>query len=900
MAVEYKLTLQLPKTDFPMKADLPIREPKLLEKWKAEDLYHQILERRKNGKPFILHDGPPFANGDAHMGHALNMTLKDMVLKSKNMAGYRVPFIPGWDCHGLPIEHKVMKELGDLAKDPVTIRQNCEAYARKYIEIQRNQFERLGVLGEWQKPYLTMDPSYEADVLRTLATIVEKGWIYQALRPVYWSTGCQTALAEAEIEYSPKMDLSVFAKFSVLESSLSKLGVSSSVSILIWTTTPWTLPANLGVAAGAGIAYGLYQQNGEHFLAATALAASLPGFAAGEPIQVLKGIDLEGIEYQHPFLNRQGKVYTADFVTTETGTGFVHIAPGHGRDDYQLGQRVGLQTLSPVDDRGCLTEECGVADLVGKYVFKANPMVRDLLRNEGKLWAEQEFSHDYPHCWRSKTPIIFRSVSQWFIDVNGFRAEALDEIKNVTWVPTWGENRIRGAVESRPDWCISRQRTWGVPLPVFYDDRGTAVLTAGQVRQVADIVEEKGTDWWFKTEAEEIAKTLGLPAGLRKGLDTIDVWIDSGASHAAVVKRRLSFPADLYLEGSDQHRGWFQSSLLTSVAVWGTAPYKQVLTNGFVVDMDGKKLSKSDAYKKPTDLLSFVNKFGADILRLWVSSQDYRDDVPFSEEIFTRVTDSYRTVRNTVRILLGNLSGFNPEKGVDRSEWSEIDLYVEAQLQDLIRTVLGAYESYEFHAVYHAVIRFCSVDLSAFYVDVLKDRMYCDAVSGKRRLAAQTVMYRVLESLVRIIAPIMPYTAEETWLMMGKKESIHLQLFPEAGEGAAHYRDRWDRLIQVRSLVNEHLEKARQQKLIGKSLEAQVTLRGSTFQENDRELLQEIFIVSQVRLESAPTLSVEVSPAGGLKCVRCWKFGEENGKHAEHPELCPRCTEAVLALNPDS
>ena len=895
MAVEYKLTLQLPKTDFPMKADLPTREPKLLEKWKAEDLYHQILERRKNGKTFILHDGPPFANGDAHMGHALNMTLKDMVLKSKNMAGYKAPFIPGWDCHGLPIEHKVMKELGDQAKDPVTIRQNCEAYARKYIDIQRNQFERLGVFGEWQKPYLTMDPSYEADVLRTLAGIVEKGWVYQALRPVYWSTGCQTALAEAEIEYSPKMDLSVFAKFSVLDASLLKLGVSTPVSILIWTTTPWTLPANLGVAAGAGISYGLYQQNGEHFLAATALAGKLPGFAAGEPIQIFKGTDLEGIEYQHPFLNRQGKVYTADFVTTDTGTGFVHIAPGHGRDDYQLGQRVGLQTLSPVDDRGCLTEECGVADLVGKYVFKANPIVRDLLRDQGKLWAEQEFSHDYPHCWRSKTPIIFRSVSQWFIDVNGFRTEALEEIKTVAWVPTWGENRIRGAVESRPDWCISRQRTWGVPLPVFYDDRGTAVLTADQVRKVADIVEEKGTDWWFKTEAEEIAKTLGLPAGLRKGLDTIDVWIDSGASHTAVVKRRLSFPADLYLEGSDQHRGWFQSSLLTSVAVCGKAPYKQVLTNGFVVDMDGKKLSKSDGYKKPSDLLSFVNKFGADILRLWVSSQDYRDDVPFSEEIFTRVTDSYRTVRNTVRILLGNLNGFTPEKAVDRSEWSEIDLYVEAQLQDLIRTVLAAYEAYEFHAVYHAVIRFCSVDLSAFYVDVLKDRMYCDAVTGKRRLASQTVMYQVLESLVKLIASIMPYTAEETWMMMGNSESVHLQLFPAAGEGASKYRDRWDRLIQVRSVVNEHLEKARQQKLIGKSLEAQVILRGSGFEEIDRELLQEIFIVSKVKLESAESLSAEVSPASGLKCVRCWKFGEDHGKNPDHPELCPRCTEAVLS-----
>ncbi|MES2308405.1 MAG: isoleucine--tRNA ligase, partial [Verrucomicrobiota bacterium] len=863
MAVDYKSTLQLPKTDFPMKADLPNREPKLLEKWKSEDLYHQILERRKEGKSFILHDGPPFANGDAHMGHALNMTLKDLVLKSKNMAGYHAPFIPGWDCHGLPIEHKVMKELGDQAKDPLTIRQNCEAYARKYIDIQRNQFERLGVLGEWQKPYLTMDPGYESDILRTFATIVEKGWVYQALRPVYWSTGCQTALAEAEIEYAPKMDLSVFVRFSILDASLSKIGITEPVSILIWTTTPWTLPANLGVAVGPGMSYGLYRQNGESFLASTILASKLPGFEAGEPVKVFKGSELEGIQYQHPFLDRQGQIYSADFVTTDAGTGFVHVAPGHGRDDYQLGQRVGLQTLSPVDDRGCLTEECGVADLVGKYVFKANPVVRDILREKGKLWADQEFSHDYPHCWRSKTPIIFRSVSQWFIDVNAFRAEALEEIKTVSWVPAWGENRIRGAVESRPDWCISRQRTWGVPLPVFYDDRGTAVLTAEQVRKVADIVEKNGTDWWFKTDANEIAQTLGLPLGLRKGLDTLDVWIDSGASHTAVVKRRLSFPADLYLEGSDQHRGWFQSSLLTSVAVCGKAPYRQVLTNGFVVDVDGKKLSKSATYQKPTDLITFVNKFGADILRLWVASQDYRDDVPFSEEIFTRVTDSYRSVRNTLRILLGNLAGFTPDKAVDRSEWTEIDLYVDGQLQDLIRSVRASYESYEFHAVYHAVNRFCSVDLSAFYVDVLKDRMYCDSVTGKRRLAAQTVMHRVVESLVKLIAPVTPFTAEETWLMLGNSESVHLQLFPEAGEGAAQFRERWDRMIQIRSVVNEHLEKARQQKIIGKSLEAQVILKGSGLTDLDRELLQEILIVSKVTLESGETLSAEVAPAQG-------------------------------------
>lgn len=895
MPVDYKATIQLPKTDYPMKADLPNREPKILEKWKSEDLYQKILSRRRGSKKFILHDGPPFANGDAHMGHALNMTLKDLVLKSKNMAGYEVPFIPGWDCHGLPIEHKVMKELGDQAKDPVTIRQHCEAYARKYIEIQKTQFERLGVFGEWNQPYLTMDPAYEADILRTFATIVEKGWVYQALRPVYWSTGCQTALAEAEIEYAPKKDLSAFVRFPVLEASQKQVGVSSTVSILIWTTTPWTLPANLAIAAGASIAYGLYQQKGEYFLAATALAAQLPGFEAGEPIQIFKGSDLEGIAYRHPFLDREGKVYTADFVTTETGTGFVHIAPGHGRDDYLLGQRVGLDTFSPVDDRGCLTEACGVPSLVGQYVFKANPLVRDLLREKGQLWADQEFTHDYPHCWRSKTPIIFRSVSQWFIDVDAFRAEAVDQIKNVKWVPAWGENRIRGAVESRPDWCISRQRTWGVPLPVFYDSEGTPFISADQIRKAADVIEKNGTDWWFKTEAQEVAQTLGLPSGLRKGLDTLDVWIDSGASHASVVRRRLDFPADLYLEGSDQHRGWFQSSLLTSVAVSGEAPFRQVLTNGFVVDMDGKKLSKSSTYQKPVDLMSLVNKYGADILRLWVTSQDYRDDVPFSEEIFTRVADSYRTIRNTLRVLLGNLSGFQQDQAVPESQWTEIDRYVYAQLQDLIRTVKAGYEAYEFHGVYHAINRFCSVDLSAFYVDVLKDRMYCDSVKSVKRRASQTVMRLIAESLLKLLAPMIPYTAEETWYALGNTTSIHLELFPEAKEGSEKMRERWDYFLQVRSVVNEKLEGARQQKLIGKSLEAQVTIRGSQLREEDIDLLQEIFIVSRVQLEPGEILSAEVQIPSGKKCARCWKVDEKTGAHPDHPDLCPRCTEVVLS-----
>ena len=656
--IDYKSTVLLPKTDFPMRAELPKREPELLKKWQKDGIYEKIQARRQGAAKFVLHDGPPFANGNAHMGHALNKTLKDIVVKYKTMAGFSVPYVPGWDCHGLPIEHKVMKELPENKRDPVSIRKASEAYARKYIALQRGQFERLGVFADWENPYLTLNPGYEAEILRTFATLVEKGLVYQGLRPVHWSTGCQTALAEAEIEYEQRTDPAVYVKFPLTEKGRAKLGLDTGkpVSLLVWTTTPWTLPANVAVAVSPVLRYAAYETADKGIvLVAVPLAEKIPHLA-GTKLKPLKewasGSELEGATYAHPFLNRHGQIHAAEFVTADAGTGLVHIAPGHGMDDYQLGQAKGLPILVPVDDRGCLTAEAGVPELTGQYVFKANPLIVNLLAAKGHLWHQEDYPHDYPVCWRSKTPIIFRAVKQWFIKVDAFRQAALDAIDHVEWIPKWGINRIKGAVETRADWCISRQRTWGVPIPVFYSAaNGEPFLNAKIIRKFADIAEKKGTNHWFETSDEALAKELGLEPCLRKGLETLDVWIDSGSSFAAVSKKRGEFPADLYLEGSDQHRGWFQSSLLLSVATGGVPPFKRVLTNGFVVDVDGKKLSKSSGAK---GLVEYVDEYGADILRLWVSSEDYRNDVPFSKEIFTRVADTYRTLRNTLRLLLGN------------------------------------------------------------------------------------------------------------------------------------------------------------------------------------------------------------------------------------------------------
>ena len=922
--MDYKNTLLLPKTDFPMRAELPKREPAFLAKWREEKIYDQIMAARKGQPKFVLHDGPPFANGDAHMGHALNMVLKDIVLKYQNMSGHYAPFVPGWDCHGLPIEHKVMKELGAAETDPIKIREKCEATARHFIGVQSEQFQRLGVFGDWENPYLTLDPKYEAETLRVFATLVGKNFVYQGLRPVLWSTGCQTALAEAEIEYKEKVDPATFVKFPLTPEAAQKFPELKDASLLIWTTTPWTLPANLAVAVAPNLEYALYEIAEQRVLLGTALLGRLPqtSEAPAEPRRLAgpwKGSDLVGLTYTHPFLDRTGQVFTADFVTAEAGTGLVHIAPGHGQDDYQLGQQHGLPILAPVDDRGCLTAEAGVPELTGVYVFKANPMVIRILKDEGHLFAEEEYRHDYPHCWRSKTPIVFRAVKQWFIKVDAFRADALAAIDGVKWIPENGRNRIRGAVETRPDWCISRQRTWGIPLPVFYGEGEQPLLSEKVVRKFADLVEKEGAGIWFSRSADELAAALDLPLGLRKGRDTLDVWIDSGTSWAAVVNQRDDLkpaPADLYLEGSDQHRGWFQSSLLTSVAATGQAPYRAVLTNGFVVDQDRKKLSKSnEGYQKPVDLMSLVNEHGADVLRLWVASQDYQDDIPFSHDILARVADTYRSIRNTLRILLGNLADFDFSKDeIPTGTYvPELDKYVLRKASALQDQVLKHYAAYEFSQAYHAINRFCAVELSALYVDVLKDRLYCNAKNDPARRAAQTFMCWILMGLIELLAPIAPFTAEEAWQAVGqtavpaiRNKSIHTRRFDvdRSIEGRFQLSLDWDQILDLRSRVNEKLEEARREKKIGKSLEARVEIatRHPELVEGSVRAseLEELFIVSKVII--TPTDGEEIITVTAAKdhdmkkCVRCWKYWDHVGSDATHPELCDRCTKVVVDL----
>jgi isoleucyl-tRNA synthetase len=929
--MDYKATLLLPKTDFPMRAELPKREPALLAKWREEKIYDQILAARQDAAKnrettFILHDGPPFANGDAHMGHALNMVLKDIVLKYQNMSGNYAPFVPGWDCHGLPIEHKVMKELGAAETDPIKIREKCEATARHFIDVQREQFQRLGVFGDWDHPYLTLDPSYEAETIRVFATLVGKNLVYQGLRPVLWSTGCQTALAEAEIEYKEKVDPAIYVKFPITNWSSSlpdtRPVVWENASLLIWTTTPWTLPANLAVAVAPNLTYAIYKINDQFVLLHTKLLEKIspnthPDLLAGPWL----GSDLVGLTYQHPFLDRTGQIFAADFVTADAGTGLVHIAPGHGHDDYQLGQQHGLPVLAPVDDRGCLTAEAGVPELTGVYVFKANPLIIDLLKSKNALFAQEDYKHDYPHCWRSKTPIVFRAVKQWFIKVDAFRADALKAIDGVKWIPESGRNRIRGAVESRPDWCISRQRTWGIPLPVFYGEGEQPLLSEKTIRKFADLVEKEGAGIWFSRSADELAKELGLPLGLKKGRDTLDVWIDSGTSWAAVVDKRDELkpsPADLYLEGSDQHRGWFQSSLLTSVAAKGEAPYKSVLTNGFVVDIEGKKLSKSGTgYQKPVDLMTLVNEHGADVLRLWVASQDYQDDIPFSNDIFARVADTYRSIRNTLRILLGNLADFDPAKdSVPQEQWTALDKYIYAYGQVLVTEVRDFYEAYNFTQVYHWINRFCAVELSALYIDILKDRLYCNALNDPSRRAAQTVLSAVLKNLVELLAPIIPFTAEEVWRFAKCEGSVHTQTFPKRGSAIPDpelenmrslfaIKESFYPKLELRARVNEKLEEARRDKKIGKSLEARVEIstRHPELVEGSVQpsVLEELFIVSKVVIkptEGEETITVTRAEDHGMKkCVRCWKYYDHVGSDPHHPELCDRCTKVVVDLN---
>ncbi len=931
-AKNYKATVLLPKTDFPMKADLVTREPQRLAQWDASQLYQRVQERTAGRPSFILHDGPPFANGDVHMGTALNKILKDLIVKSKTMAGFHAPYVPGWDCHGLPIEFKVVKEAKDLT--PLEIRRRSEEYARKFIDIQRASFKRLGVLGDWENPYLTLDPGYESDIIRCFGKFVAQDLVYRAKRPVLWSFGAQTALAEAEVEYKDKISPAVYVKF---DCSTSDHG---PFSFVIWTTTPWTLPANLAIALHADFDYQLAtfthaDGHSHRLLVAKALLETFQtatGFQldANAPSESLKGSAFAGLEAHHPFLPRTSKIITADFVTTEAGTGAVHIAPGHGADDYQAGKQHGLQILSPVDANGCYTAECGLPDFVGQHVFKSNEGIIEILITNAALLGRHDYAHQYPHCWRSKTPIIFRAVEQFFIKIDAIRIKALEEIDTVTWLPAWGRNRIYGTVENRPDWCISRQRTWGVPLPVFYHPDGSLMMETATIAKVADLVETQGTNLWFEKDDAWWANELGLPAGTTRGSDTLDVWIDSGCSSVAVMDRHpaLHAPADIYIEATDQHRGWFQSSLMVSIVARGSAPYKSVITHGFVVDTSGKKISKSDQgaggkSAKPMTADHYYNKYGADMVRLWVSSVDYQNEVPFSEELFQQTADSYRRIRNTLRVLLGNLHdapktegvpadlerlsdsklqsvGLPESVGVDSPSYTLIDRWILERLHNLTKDCVEAYAAYDFRKVFTLINQFLASDLSALYIDITKDRMYCDAANSPRRRATQAAIWEITETLCRLLAPILSYTADEAWEHLGHSESVHLQTFPVPNPAFAETvaTPAVEQLLQARAVIQQTIEVARQAKQIGSNLEATVhlTLPANGFDHpvwQDHTTLTEFFILSDLHLTRGEGLAANITVCDHNKCERCWRHLPDVSTYEAHPTLCGRCAEAV-------
>jgi len=937
--MDYKATLNLPKTSFPMKANLPESEPKMLAWWEQFGMYKRLRQVAADRPLWILHDGPPYANGNIHLGHVLNKVLKDVIVKSRAMLGFNAVYVPGWDCHGLPIEHQVDKELGlddpavDIrrAMDPVEKRKKCREYALRYIDIQRNEFKRLGVFGDWDNPYVTMAPAYQAIIAREFGRFVGRGLVHKGLKPVHWCMHCKTALAQAEVEYEDQRTPSVWVKFpltSVPAELQTKLAGRRAFAV-IWTTTPWTLPANLAIAVHPTQSYVAVEAFGEVYIVARARVNDFLTVLGNPKHGVLgffEGAQLVGHTFRHPWIDREGTIAAADFVAMDQGTGLVHIAPGHGEEDYELGRSLGLPIFNPVDDDGRFVP--GVEHFAGLTVWEANPRIVEHLRSVGMLVAERRLDHTYPHCWRCKNPTLFRATEQWFIELDkqGFRASVLEAIKrDVQWIPPWGEERIYNMVAHRPEWVISRQRVWGVPIVAFYcAGCGTLLLEERIIDHVARIFREgQGADEWYARAARAL-----LPPGTRcakcggdrfaKETDILDVWFDSGCSHAAVLETRpeLRWPAEMYIEGSDQHRGWFQSSLLESVGTRGAPPYKAVITHGFFVDGEGRKMSKS--LGNYIALEELVPKYGAEILRLWVTSEDYTQDIRVSLEILDRLADAYRRIRNTFRFLLGNLSDFDPARDRQSSaRLDEIDRWILDRLGRLVGRVTRAYETYEFHTVFHAVHNFCAVDLSAQYLDIIKDRLYTSAPDDPRRRAAQTTCYDIFSALARLMAPILTFTAEEAWRHVPgvKAESVHLERFPEAPrEWLDDTLSReWGRLLEVRREVAKALETARAQSLIGSGLEARVRIAAAPedlpeLLRAKRALLPTLFIVSQVELGGArasaavryesqeiPGLVIGVDRARGRKCQRCWTWSERVGEHPEHPGLCERCVPVVLA-----
>lgn len=933
--MDYRETLNLPRTSFKMKANLAQKEPMALKRWDKDELYKQLQEKAKDKPHFILHDGPPYANGNIHLGTAFNKILKDIILRSKRMAGFYTPYIPGWDCHGLPIEHNVDKELGEKKKTipKLSKRSACRKYANKWIKIQKKEFKRLGVLGDWDDPYLTIKYSYEATIAREFNKFLLSDSVIKNKKPVYWCSTCTTALAEAEVEYHDHTSPSIFVKFKV-EEDFSDIDLSlagDNVYVVIWTTTPWTLPANLAVALHPDFVYAAVAVGSDTLILARDLVEDVMAEIGVEDFSIkatFSARSFENRKCRHPFMGRDSLFVLADYVTTEAGTGCVHTAPGHGTDDYLTGLKYGLDILSPLNNEGVYTEEAGV--YAGQTVPGVNSVINSDMAEAGSLMYESNLHHSYPHCWRCKKPVMYRATPQWFISMenNQLRTRALEAIKNVTWTPEWGQQRIYSMVEGRPDWCLSRQRSWGVPITVIScSDCGEVVKSEDLVRRIDELFLKEGADAWFSHDVEDflLKDTECTGCGGRnfvKEEDILDVWFDSGVSHAAVCEERdeLDSPADLYLEGSDQHRGWFQSSLLTSTGTRGSAPFKGVLTHGYVVDGQGKKMSKSVGnVVAPGEV---IEKYGAEILRLWVSSEDYRDDIKVSDEILKQVSDSYRKIRNTIRYILGNIGDFNPQQNsVPFADLPELDRWALAKYEQFRLKVEEGYEKYEFHSIYQKLNYFCGTTMSSFYLDILKDRLYVEGTDSYLRRSAQTVLHVILDGLLRLLSPILCFTAEEAWnhlYSVGQKEPLSKGIFfvdfPESCEVEGcdeRMMAKWERIIGVRSEITKALEIARREKVIGHSLEAKVQIKAegdlAAFLEEEWQTIKEVSIISELsplteidregetsfESEELEGFTVQVNGAPGKKCERCWIRSTTVGQAVEHPDICDRCVEVV-------
>ena len=915
----YKETLNLPKTKFPMRGNLPKREPEFLKQWEDLELYQQLRQQGKERPKFILHDGPPYANGDIHIGHAVNKILKDIIVKARTFSGFDAPYVPGWDCHGLPIELEVEKKHGKTG-DVHQFRKACRQYATQQVDKQRIDFKRLGVNGDWDKPYLTMNYHTEANIIRALGRIIAAGHLDQGFKPVHWCSDCGSALAEAEVEYEDKKSTAIDVRFSVVNEEMllarchhapDSLG-SGPLSVVIWTTTPWTLPANQAVALHPNLEYSVVQcddgQYGpERFIVAEALLKDTMfryGIEHYHVVAYCQGKDLENLQLEHPFANRQVPIILGDHVTTEAGTGAVHTAPGHGQDDYVVGQRYGLPIDNPVDEKGVFLPDTPF--FAGKHVFTANEHVVDLLKSHHKLVHEHRITHSYPHCWRHKTPIIFRATPQWFIsmDKNGLRQQALDAIKTVTWIPNWGLQRIEGMIAKRPDWCISRQRYWGTPITLFVHKSSGELHPRTQelIETIAQRVEKNGVEAWFELETSDL---LGEEAvDYEKTTDTLDVWFDSGVTHATVLETHanLRVPADLYLEGSDQHRGWFQSALLSSIAMRDAPPYKGVLTHGFAVDANGRKMSKSLGNVIAPQKV--IKKLGADILRLWVAATDYRGEVTVSDEILKRIADTYRRLRNTARFLLANLNGFNPETDcVKPEEMLALDRWAVDRAWHLQEEIITAYDAYQFHQIYQKIHNFCAMDMSSLYLDIIKDRQYTCQSNSRARRSAQTAMYHIIEAFSRWIAPILSFTAEDIWQHIpGKRrDSVLLETWYEGLFALPDDADKnttfWQQIFDLREQVTKTLEELRRSEVIGSSLEAEVDIYCEeplyTQLTSLDDELRFVFISAYARVHKSDNFRLEAKLCEHPKCVRCWHHREDVGTHSDHPELCGRCVDNI-------